>query len=294
MAPKKKKKAKNLTNRQIRKANRTASNLVAKGSALGKTLLPEVFEGGSGLDRVGFQPIKPGTMNFADINQYIQPSVQDAIARRDDTTGRYDELVNLRRDKLGGLDAAENQALKESLFRDIDRQKTGALRDVARTPGLGAGASFGQRRALSRDYGNQALQANRQLLLDNVNLKRQALTDFEGTTGARQSALTQADQSLAGLRGLQGQAAQNVGQFNITNAMGADQFNANTQLAAQQFNAGQQGKELASKIGAISSGTGLIGDERDRIIAEREKKKMMEFLNQRDQQMFSQAQSMFG
>jgi hypothetical protein len=162
----------------------------------------------------------------------------------------------MRRDKLGGLDAQENSALKDSLYRDIDRQRAGAMRDVARTPGLGAGASFAQQRALQRDYGDQANAASRQLLLDNIALKRQALGDFEGTTAARQSGLAGMEDRMAGFRDAQ----------------------AATRMGVDQFNAGQQGLELAARTGAFSTGAGLVKDEQDRIDAKRKQKKLLKFL----------------
>lgn len=280
--------------RQLKKANKLATKLLNKGTQLGQSLLPEVFPGGGGLDRVGFQTVTPQKMSFSDINQYIQPSVGEAQAFRDDTAGRYDELVDLRRQKLGGLDAAENQALKENLFRTIDRERAGAMRGVAQNPNLGAGAAFAQRRSLGRDYRDAALNADRQLLLENIGIKDRALQGFEGAVAGRQSALSSAGDRINALRGMQAQAQQGTQQFNIGNQLAADQFSSTGLFNAGVFNAGQQGKELGAKIGAISTGTGMIGDERDKIVAQQEKQKLMEFLKQRDETMFNQAQMLFG
>lgn len=312
--------------RDIRQAGRNAQVVLNKGTNIGQDILPEVFPGGSGLDRIDFQNISPERVSFdsitperadfSKINQFLQPSVDEALAYRNDTTGLYDELLGLRRDKLGGLNAAENQALRDSLYRQIDRERQGALRDVSRTPGLGAGAAFGQRRALGQDYRNAALDADRNLLLTNIDLKRQALNDLEGTTGARQSALGSAADRISALRGLQATAQQatdqfnannkltadqfnstgklNAGQFNANNALAASQFNSTGQFNADQFNAAQQKDELAARVGAISAGTGLVGDERDRAQAEKIRKQMMDFLRERDQSLFNQAQTLFG
>ena len=279
---------------QINKAAGKAAGVLGVGSSIGKELLPEVFAGGSGLDRATLERVQPHTTDFSNINQYLQPSVDDAMGFRDDTAGRYDELLGMRRDRLGGLDTAENMALKESLHRDIDRQRQGALRDVARTPGLGAGASFAQRRAIGRDASDAGIGANRQLLLDNVNIRRQALGDFEGTTGARTAALGSANDRVAGLRGLQATGRQATDQFNSGVKTAADQFNSTGKFAVDQFNAGQQKAELGARVGAVSTGTGLLGDERDNIAAKKKQDELLAFLKERDQTLFNQAQGLFG
>lgn len=255
-----------------------AQDTLSAGMGLGQQILPEVFEGGSGLDRIDF-----GGVDFNNINQFLDPSVQEAQALQGDLTGQYDKLLGLAEGRLGGLDSAENMALKESLFRDIDRQKAGAMRDVARQSGLGAGAAFGQRQALGRDYADNALRANRDLTLANVDIKRQALQDYANAQNARTGALGSAQDRLSALRGLQATAQQ-----------ATDQFNTQGNFLANQFNAGQQGKELAAKVGAISSGTGLVGDQTDQLKAEKAKNDLMQFLAQQDQNLFSQAQALFG
>lgn len=265
-------------NRRIRRAGRRGEQMLQTGMGLGQQILPEVFEGGSGLDRVDF-----GGVDFDAINQYLQPSVNEAQGLMGETRGGYDELMDMRRGRLGGLMSDENQALRESYYRPIDRERAGAMRDIARTPGLGAGASFAQRRAINRDYGDARLGAERQLLLDNIGIKRQALGDFEASLGARTGALGQAQDRLSGLRGLQ-----------ATGQQATDQFNTQGNFLAQQFNAGQQGKELGARIGAISTGTGLVGDERDKIQANKLRKQLMDFLAERDQSVFSQAQALLG
>lgn len=288
------KKAKVPGRQRIKTAAKRADLIINKGTQVGQNILPEVFPGGSGLDRIKYAPVAAQKVNFEDINQYLTPSVQEAQSFRDDTANRYDELVNLRRAKLGGLDAAENQGLKESLFRDIDRQRAGALRDVNRTQGLGAGGAFAQRRAVGRDYGDASLRANRDLLMQNIDIKRQALGDFENTVGGRQQALGSAGDRISALRGLQATARQSTDQFNTNNQTAADQFNASNQLATDQFNAGQQKAELGARVGAISAGTGMVGDERDAIAAQKQKKKLLDYLAQRDDKLFQQAQALFG
>ena len=280
--------------KQLDKSAGKASDLMNTGATIGQNLLPEVFAGGKGFDRLNYNAVTPERLDFNSINQYIQPSVNDAQSFRDDTAGRFDELVGMRRAELGGLDTAENQALKESLFRNIDRQRQGAMRDVARTPGLGAGASFAQRSALGRDYGNQAMQAERQLLLDNIALKNQNLGAFEGTVAGRQGAVGNANAALAGLRGLQGQVQQGTQQYNANAGNAAAQFNAQNQLATDQFNAGQQQSELGARIGAVSTGTGLVNDERDRLQAANTQQKMLDFLRELEAMKFNQAQQLFG
>lgn len=279
---------------RLKKAGKRGKKLLKKGTKLGSKILPEVFEGGSGLDRVTFDPIKANSLNFNDINSYLKPALAEATGAKSDINTRYGELMDLNRAKLGGLEANENQALRESYYRPIDRERQGALRDVARTSGLGAGAAFGQKRALGRDYADARLGAERQLLLDNVGVKRQALQDFGGVVDNRNSALSTAVDRIAGVRGLQASAKQNVGQFNINNQISADQFNSTGQFGAKTFNAGQQKGELGAKVGAISTGTGLIGDERDKIGAKKTQDELLAFLKERDENLWSQAQSLFG
>jgi len=284
------------TKKSIKKVNqgsKVAQKVLDKGTALGQQILPELFSG-SGLDRHTFNPIKAQMVTDAGANKYLNPAVADAQKFQGDTAGRYDEILDMRRARLGGLDTAENQALKESLFRNVDRQRAGAMSQVSRNPNLGAGASFAQKRAIGRDYGEQALQAERELLLENINQKRQALADFEGSTSARQTAVAGASDRVNSLRGQQAQNAQGVATLNAGNQMTADQFNASGALQTTQFNADQQGKEIAGRVGAVSTGAGLVLDERDKLKAEEEKRKTMDFLAMRDQQVFNQAQSLFG
>jgi hypothetical protein len=284
------------TKKSIKKVNqgsKVAQKVLDKGTALGQQILPELFSG-SGLDRHTFNPIKAQMVTDAGANKYLNPAVADAQKFQGDTAGRYDEILDMRRARLGGLDTAENQALKESLFRNVDRQRAGAMSQVSRNPNLGAGASFAQKRAIGRDYGEQALQAERELLLENINQKRQALADFEGSTTARQGAVASAGDRTNALRGQQAQNAQGVATLNAGNQMTADQFNASGALQTTQFNADQQGKEIAGRVGAVSTGAGLVLDERDKLKAEEEKRKTMDFLAMRDQQVFNQAQSLFG
>lgn len=247
---------------KINKAGGKAGAVIGQGSTIGQQILPELFPGGSGLDRI----------NFGDVNQqFLQPGVTAAQGFLDDTGARFGEIMDMRRARLGGLNTAESQALKENLFRNIDRQKAAATRDVARTRGLGSGASFAQKRALARDFGNQSTQANRQLLLDDYGIRQQALADFEASNAAMQAAQGGALDRLSGLRQLQ----------------------ATTRLGADQFNAGQQGAELAGRIGAISTGAGLVQDERDRLAAKQQQNQLLNFLADRDAANFAQLQGLF-
>ena len=92
---------------QIDKAGQKAGAVLDVGTAIGQQILPEVFPTGGGLERTTFENITPERLNFDSINQYLQPSVDEAVSFRDDTAGRFDEVLGLRRDKLGGLNAAE-------------------------------------------------------------------------------------------------------------------------------------------------------------------------------------------
>jgi hypothetical protein len=312
--------------RDIKKALNLAGSVIDAGEGIGSKLLPEVYPGGKGLDRITpgtltagtINPttIKAGVLDFNALNKFLAPSVKEAQFLANDTRNKYDYLLNLRKQKLGGLDATENQALKESLFRDIDRQRTGALRDVARSgrAGVGAGASFAQRRALGRDYGDQAVGANRQLLLDNINIKRQALGDLEGTTKERAGLLGDSLSRVSDLRKLQADARGRVDETNINNAFAADKFNAVNRLTADQFNtsnnlvagqfnignkidadkfnAGQQATELGVRVGATSTGAGLTQDERDRLGASEKLDKLLKFFKRQEEDNFARLQGL--
>jgi hypothetical protein len=279
-------------NRRILKSGKKAKKLLKQGRQVGKQLLPQLFN--KGLDRAEFERIEAPKVDFENVNKYLQPSVDDAIGFRGDTTAKYDELLGLRRNELGGLNTAENQILKEGLFRDIDRQRAGAVRDVARTPGLGTGSTFAQKRALGRDYGDQAIGANRQLILDNVDVRNRALNQFEGTVANRTGAIGGANDRVSALRGLQATGQQATDQFNANNQLNTSQFNSTGQFTVDQFNAGQQSKELGAKVGAISAGTGLVNDERDAFSAKQQQEKLLKFLEERDARLAQQAKGLFG
>lgn len=244
---------------QIDKGADRAEALLEAGQELANTIVPTLAPGGEGLDR----------LDFDQLNSFLTPAVSDVQNLRADTAGRFDDLVNLRRERLGGLDTAENQALRDSVFRDLTRQRAGALRDVARTPGLGAGASFAQRRAINRDFSDASNRANQAILLENVNQRRQALNDLEATQTARQNALTGFADRLATL---------GTGQANLASQVG-------------QFNAGQQGREIGGQVGALSTAIGLIGDERDKIAAKNKLDELLAFLQNRDEANFQQVQA---
>jgi len=92
-----------------------------------------------------------------------------------------DEALGLRRDALAGLSAPELTALQETLTSDANRAYQGALRS-----GASAGAAAGRRtidptlmRDITNDLATKQLQANQETLLADVNVRNQALGDFE-------------------------------------------------------------------------------------------------------------------
>lgn len=244
----------------VQKAADRASGTLDAGIEAGSRIT-----GGVGFDK-GLMRMDEGRLQG-----FLDPAERALTGLRDRTGGAFDELEALRRARLGGLDTAEGQALKESLHRDIDRRRAAGLRDVARTPNLGAGASFAQRRALQRDFGDATDAANRQFMLDNFDIKRQALGDFEGTQQARADTM----------RGLEGDLA------NISGAR------AELGTLADKFNSQQELGELGVRTGAISAGTGLVKDEADDIRENKRFRRLQEFLKRRDDERFAQIQGMF-
>ena len=135
--------------------------------------------------------------------------------------------------------------------------------------------------------------ANKQLLLDNIAIKRQALGDFEGAVGLRNSALTAADQNVGLARGAQGQAYADTTGFNITNKIAADEFNATGTQVSDQFNADQQGKEIAARVGAVATGVELTAAERAAAQTKKQREEYLAFLAQQDAAKLEAAKGLF-
>lgn len=278
----------------LTKGGRRADKVYDAGVSLGEKIAPELFNGG--LDRVTPGAVTPGQIDFNSLNNFFQPSVDQSERLNREGGVAFNRALSGRMDALGGLDAAENQALKEQYYRGIDRERAGAMTDIARAgaAGQGSAATYAQKRALSRDFRNNALQADRQLLLDNIGLKRQALSDFEGTAALRQNTLGAGLDRTAGIRGQQAATKLGVDSTNISNNMVANSQNVANQMAADQFNANQQLSEIGGRIGASAAGIGLVQDERDKIQGNKQIKTLLDFLRERDNANFSQIQSIVG
>lgn len=95
------------------------------------------------------------------------------------------EILDRRRDLSRGLSAQENAAARGQ-FESAIRRSGAAARNNLNANLAGRGMSSGgyaasQRGALESELAQQAIGAERQLLLDNVNARNQGLTAYENT-----------------------------------------------------------------------------------------------------------------
>lgn len=246
--------------RSGRKAARRARKALNQGIGLAHEIAPDLFDKGLG---------------HLDYNKYkglLDANLADAQGMKGSIASDYDELTNLRRGKLGGLMADENTALRDSAYRQLDRGLSRGLRDVAaaQASGQGTGASFAQRRALERDFGENRAGLEQNILLANVDAKNKALDSFEATQAAKQAALSGANQNIANIRGQQ----------------------LSTQTGIDQFNLGQDKDTLAAQIGAISAGVGLFKDEKDQLQAQQQLQQMLDFIKEQEATKFNQLQGL--
>lgn len=161
--------------------------------------------------------------------------------------------IDLAKQGLGGLSAAENDALRARGFEGLNRAFQGGQRALARfqgrggAGGFGSAAGFGQFRDLARDRmaGVQGLE--RDIMLENINIqnqRRNALANLIGATEGRE--FGQQQQALQGVQALTTGARQD-------------------ELAREQFNLGQQDKLLAGQQALMFGGMGLVDARRNAI-----------------------------
>lgn len=117
------------------------------------------------------------------------------------------EIADRRRDLSRGLSAQENAAARgmfESAVRRSGATQRSSLAANLAGRGMGSGGfANSQRAALEANLGDQLVNAERQLLLDNVNARNQGLTNYENTINQQEGGvwdqlLNQYNASLAG------------------------------------------------------------------------------------------------
>jgi hypothetical protein len=174
------------------------------------------------------------------------------------------QVLALRQAGLGGFNAEENTALRESMLQNIARAEQGALRQLKGAQ-AGAGIRGGLAGAQSGDILNQMAAeraaGERELFLKNIAQKDAALGAFEGSArGIQGEAFGRGQQALGTALGAQtgaeGQAftqgQQAIG--NLASIGGGIQQQA---LGAQQFNVGQADKTIEQQFAAALGLSGL-------------------------------------
>lgn len=156
-------------------------------------------------------------------------------------------IVESRRAGLQGLSAEENQALRERASQSIDRGSQTALRQLRGSQGISGvrGGTAGAQQATVLAAGQQAKgRAERDLLIQNVEAKRQALGDFEATvTGAE---ATEQERSLFNI----GQKGKE--QFGrLSSGLGFAQLGVQERAAARGVSVAQSNVAAAGKGGKI-------------------------------------------
>jgi len=113
-----------------------------------------------------------------------------------ENAGMSSDILARRKSALAGLDAKENQALRERGVGDVNRGLQTNLRALRSSQGnSGVRGAAAQAGALAAAKQAQDAKQNlaRELILENVNQKRSALGDYEGSVG-RDAAVKQAIQ----------------------------------------------------------------------------------------------------
>lgn len=167
-----------------------------------------------------------------------------AIARREEQyesskkeDPRVTEALKRMEAGLGGISAAENQALRESMVREIRGQTQTDMRDLrafAGASGMGnKGIATGQMMALMQREAMARASAESDLVAKNVQERARRLTEY--TQAAQKQQITNATLQQSALDRL------NADVFRVEQA----------ETGKEQFNIGQQNKETAGRLGSI-------------------------------------------
>lgn len=104
---------------------------------------------------------------------------------RDERSGDIADVLARRKEALSGLSSEENTAARESMALNLGRQQQGALRNLRAsqaTAGLTGGVAAAQNQQLLNQGAQQRADVERQLFLENIAQKQNALNAYEGST----------------------------------------------------------------------------------------------------------------
>lgn len=119
-------------------------------------------------------------------------SLYKDLAVDESLTPEMQQILKLRQDRLGGLTAEENQAAREEAYSGVNKNSqlaSRALRAQLNKSGLAGGVNYAAQTELAKDQAAKSVDLERKLLLDNINIKNQALNDYETTYGSQRKDL---------------------------------------------------------------------------------------------------------
>jgi hypothetical protein len=197
-------------------------------------------------------------------------SMQDLLAAQKATASTagnrsadITDVIARRKAGLEGFNAEENTALKEQMAQQVSRAEQGALRQLKGAQ-AGAGIRGGLAGAQTSDVLMQGQQqranAARDLFLQNIQQKQQALGAFEGSARAAEGEQFARQQQATGQYAgqLSGEEAARLAATQAATAglEGTIGRQGAQDLGIQQFNLGQTAKE---KYGQLATQLGMAG-----------------------------------
>lgn len=248
--------------------------LIASGESFGERLASEFGEGSLGrLSGVGpeMEEAVNRSRNLLDSTGRTDETARmlALLEGRASTAGNLtdleQEILELNRNSLGGLSAAENEALRLNAYQGMDRDLQTSLREAAAFNArnkVRGGAAAGVTRDIMRDRGESQRGLERDLLLADLAEQRQNRAAFTALAGNVEGARAARQESFGGLYGNTLLNANNSEFANRNAALNS--FSTNTNLLEQArkqteaFNLAQQNNELQSRLSARLSGIGTI------------------------------------
>ena len=110
--------------------------------------------------------------------------MKEKVATAGQRSAEMQSTLDLMKQGLAGLNAPENQALREQAQREVDRKYKAAveaLQNTARTTGMSGAAKAGARNARREAMGAQADMEQKNLLA-NIDIQDKRRNDYAGTT----------------------------------------------------------------------------------------------------------------
>lgn len=92
------------------------------------------------------------------------------------------EILGRRRDMAQGVDSKEYQGLRDDMVSGLQSAQKGYMRQLLSSQGMnntGAARSVGQMGELAGQFSQNRAEAEKKLMLDNIALKRQGVSDLE-------------------------------------------------------------------------------------------------------------------